>query len=55
MYWRLMSLGEIIQISDTSKSEMGRQVREFKNLTNGHQHTNTTDDEEVYVLNKCSQ
>ena len=32
MYWRLMSLGEIIQISDTSKSEMGRQVREFKNF-----------------------
>ena len=34
---------------------MGLQVRAFRQIvTNGHQHGKTTEDEEVYILNKCS-
>ena len=30
---------------------MGLQVRAFKIVTNEHQHTKTTEDEKVYILN----
>ena len=53
MYWRLISLEEIIQIETLEKKGLcDCKLQHLKIVTNGQQHTKTTEDEEVYLLNK---
>ena len=40
-----------MQFDAVDKSVMGMQVRAFKIVTNGLQHTKTSEDENVYILN----
>ena len=52
MYWRLISLEEITQFGKSVMWDC--KLEHIKIITNIHQYTKATEDEEVYILNKCS-
>ena len=52
MYWRLISLEEITQFWKSVMWDC--KLEHIKIITNRNQYAKATEDEEVYILNKCS-
>ena len=52
MYCKLISLEEITQFWKSVMWDC--KLEHIKIITNRHQYTKATEDEEVYILNKCS-
>ena len=53
-FWIIPLLTLLKMCSSGLKTLLALNIKKYlKIVTNGHQHTKTTEDEKVYILNKC--